>query len=62
MKFCMLPLIKRYCWVALLVASLPAARGFALLGPPAAHGDAWEKTVIGYDSLITPKNLSLIHI
>ena len=60
-------LIKRYCWVALLVASAQASWGFALSGPlstqaglAATYGDKWQTPVIGYDlggDLETPKNV-----
>ena len=54
----MLQLIKRYCWVALLVAGAPAAWGFALWGPP--NGETWQTAVIGYNlagDIGTPRNI-----
>ena len=60
-------LIKRYCWVALLVAGAQASWGFALSGPlasqaglPATYGDKWQTPVIGYGlggDEETPKNI-----
>ena len=61
-------LIKRYCWVALLVAGAQASWGFALSGPlanhaglPGTYGDRWQTPVIGYGlggDLETPKNIA----
>src|SRR5579871_5954513 len=58
----MLPLIKRYSWVALLVASLQASWGFALLGPLTSQSgrDTWQVPDIGYDlpgDIGTPRNI-----
>ena len=54
-------LIKRYCWVALLVASAPVSWGFALLGPLVpTQGDTWETGITGYrktGDIGTPKNI-----
>ena len=44
----MLQSVKRFWWVLLLVAGVPAARGFSLLGP-IIGGDAWQVNTIDYD-------------
>ena len=51
MTICMLQMIKRYFWIALLASGLQTSWGFALLGPlTLANGaDAWQRVVIGYD-------------
>ena len=41
--------INRFLWVVLLVAGVQASWGFALLGPIANGGDAWQTAVIGYN-------------
>jgi hypothetical protein len=60
----MLRTIKRFWWLSLLVAGVPAAWGFSLLGPNANGGDSWQTTALGYnpnpsfDTLATgPKNI-----
>jgi hypothetical protein len=44
-------IIKRYFWIVLLTAGLPASRGFSLLGPlpPDAGGEPWQVDTIGYN-------------
>jgi hypothetical protein len=44
----MLQSVKKLLWVALLAFGLQGAWGFALLGPLANGGDAWQTPVIGY--------------
>jgi hypothetical protein len=46
----MLQSVKRFWWVFLLVAGVPAARGFSLLDP-ITGGDAWQTTALGYGTL-----------
>jgi len=60
----MLRTVKRFWWVALLAVGAQAAWGFALLGPVANGGDAWQITANGYNpistvdnALIGPKNI-----
>src|SRR6516162_5722686 len=53
----MLRLIKRFLWLGLLGGSLPAAFGFALLGP---LNEAYQVPTIGYgfgQDIGGPKNL-----
>jgi hypothetical protein len=60
----MLRTMKRFWWLMLLVVGVPAAWGFALLGPVGNGGDSWQTPAIGYnpqrtiDALSTgPKNI-----
>lgn len=60
----MLQTIKRFWWLVLLVAGVPAAWGFSLLGPNANGGDSWQTPIIGYNPQPTidllptgPKNI-----
>jgi hypothetical protein len=50
MNICMLELIKRYFWIALLAVGLEASYGFSLLGPlpPDPGGEPWQVVTIGY--------------
>ena len=45
----MLRTIKRFWWLALLVVGVPAAWGFALLGPVGNGGDSWQTQSLGYN-------------
>ena len=45
----MLQSVKRFWWVLLLVAGVPAARGFSLQDP-IVGGDAWQTAALGYDN------------
>lgn len=60
----MLRTIKRFCWLALLVAGVPAAWGYVPIGPVGNGGDSWQTAALGYnpdpviDLLATgPKNI-----
>jgi len=53
-------LIKTFFCALILAVGWQQARGYALLGPPAAAGDTWETPSIGYDiggDVGTPKNI-----
>jgi hypothetical protein len=55
----MLQSFKKFLWVGLLIAVLPSALAYSLLGPVGNGGDAWQVKDIGYgyDSDIgAPKN------
>ena len=45
----MLQSVKRFWWIILLVAGIPAARGFSLLDP-IIGGNTWQTAVIDYNS------------
>ena len=45
----MLRTIKRFWWLALLVVGVPAAWGYALLGPVGNGGDSWQTQSLGYN-------------
>lgn len=47
----MLQSVKRFWWIILLVAGVPAARGFALLDP-IVGGDVWQVAAIDYNDSI----------
>jgi len=56
----MLQSVKKFWWMLLLVAGVPAARGFSLIGPP-VDGDAWQVAAIDYmvgNDVGGPKNLA----
>jgi hypothetical protein len=42
-------MMKKFLWMALLTVGAPAAWGYALLGPIANGGDAWQVVVLGYN-------------
>lgn len=48
---CMLRIIKRFFWIALLAVSVQLSWGFSLLGPLPADpgGEPWQVVTIGYD-------------
>jgi hypothetical protein len=53
-------IIKRYFWIALLVAGLQSSWGFALLGPLTLPNgaDSWQTPVIGYQEIFTYTDLA----
>jgi hypothetical protein len=42
-------MMKKFLWMALLTMGAPAAWGYALLGPIANGGDAWQVEALGYN-------------
>jgi hypothetical protein len=44
-------MMKKFLWMALLTMGAPAAWGYALLGPIANGGDAWQVVDLGYNLL-----------
>ena len=60
----MLQTIKRFWWLVLLAVGVPAAWGYALIGPVGNGGDSWQTQALGYNPQRTidqastgPKNI-----